>query len=49
MKTSERFRHQVWVTFQEDYVAMSLLKFYGAGHVLWTSDYPHPDSPWPNS
>jgi predicted TIM-barrel fold metal-dependent hydrolase len=30
-------------------VAMSLLKFYGEGHVLWASDYPHPDSTWPNS
>jgi len=49
MKPSELFRRQVWVTFQEDYVAMSLLKFYGTGHVLWASDYPHPDSTWPNS
>jgi uncharacterized protein len=39
MKPSELFRRQVWVTFQEDYVAMSLLKFDGAGHVLWASDY----------
>ena len=28
---------------------MSLLRFYGDGHVLWASDYPHPDSTWPNS
>ncbi len=49
MKPSELFRRQVWVTFQEDYVAMSLLQFYGEGHVLWASDYPHPDSTWPNS
>jgi predicted TIM-barrel fold metal-dependent hydrolase len=49
MKPSELFKRQVWVTFQEDYVAMSLLKFYGEGHVLWASDYPHPDSTWPNS
>jgi predicted TIM-barrel fold metal-dependent hydrolase len=49
MKPSELFKRQVWVSFQEDYVAMSLLKFYGEGHVLWASDYPHPDSTWPNS
>ena len=49
MKPSELFRRQVWVTFQEDHVAMSLLQFYGEGHVLWASDYPHPDSIWPNS
>ena len=28
---------------------MSLLPFFGEGHVLWASDYPHPDSTWPNS
>ncbi len=49
MKPSELFRRQVWVSFQEDHVAMSLLKFYGEGHLLWASDYPHPDSTWPNS
>jgi len=49
LKPSEIFKRQIWVTFQEDYVAMSLLKFYGEGHVLWASDYPHPDSTWPNS
>jgi predicted TIM-barrel fold metal-dependent hydrolase len=28
---------------------MSLLPFFGDGHVLWAADYPHPDSTWPNS
>jgi hypothetical protein len=23
--------------------------FFGEGHLLWASDYPHPDSVWPNS
>lgn len=48
-KPSDLFKRQVYVTFQEDYVAMKLLDFYGQGHVLWASDYPHPDSTWPNS
>ena len=48
-KPSELFRRQVWASFQEDHVAMSLLPFYGDGHLLWASDYPHPDSTWPNS
>jgi predicted TIM-barrel fold metal-dependent hydrolase len=48
-KPSELFRRQVWVSFQDDQVAMSLLPFYGDGHLLWASDYPHPDSTWPNS
>ena len=37
------------MTFQEDYVALSLLPFFGDGHLLWASDYPHPDSVWPHS
>ena len=48
-KPSELFRRQVWVSFQDDEVAMSLLPYYGEGHLLWASDYPHPDSTWPNS
>ena len=48
-KPSELFRRQIWASFQEDHVTMSLLPFYGGGHVLWASDYSHPDSTWPNS
>jgi len=49
MKPSEIFKRQVYATFQEDHVAMALLPFYGDGHVMWASDYPHPDSVWPDS
>jgi predicted TIM-barrel fold metal-dependent hydrolase len=49
LKPSEIFKRQVYATFQEDHVAMALLPFYGEGHVMWASDYPHPDSVWPNS
>ena len=48
-KPSELFKRQIWVTFQEDYAAMSLIPFFGEGHLLWASDYPHPDGVWPNS
>jgi predicted TIM-barrel fold metal-dependent hydrolase len=46
---SELFKRQIYATFQEDHVAMSLIPFFGEGHLLWASDYPHPDSVWPNS
>jgi predicted TIM-barrel fold metal-dependent hydrolase len=49
MKPSELFRRQIYTTFQEDHVAMSLLPFFGDGHVMWASDYPHRGSTWPNS
>jgi len=49
MKPSDLFKRQIYATFQKDPVALSLLDFYGEGNVLWASDYPHPDSIWPNS
>jgi predicted TIM-barrel fold metal-dependent hydrolase len=49
VKPSELFKRQVYATFQESPTAMALLKFYGPDNLLWASDYPHPDSLWPNS
>lgn len=48
-KPSDLFRRQIWATFQDDQVAMALTPFFGEDHLLWASDYPHPDSTWPNS
>jgi len=48
-KPSELFKRQIYATFQEDYAAMALIPFFGEGHLMWASDYPHPDSVWPNS
>jgi predicted TIM-barrel fold metal-dependent hydrolase len=48
-EAKELFKRQIYATFQEDYVAMSLVPFFGEGHLLWASDYPHPDSVWPHS
>src|SRR5262249_61018527 len=48
-KPSEIFKRQIYATFQDDHVAMSLIPFFGDGHLLWASDYPHPDSVWPDS
>jgi len=49
MKPSEVFRRQVYGTFQQSPTAMRLLEFWGPENLLWASDYPHPDSIWPNS
>lgn len=48
-KPSDLFKRQIYATFQDDHVAMALIPFFGDGHLLWASDYPHPDSVWPNS
>lgn len=49
MKPSEVFKRQVYGTFQQSPTAMRLLEFWGPDNMLWASDYPHPDSIWPNS
>ncbi len=49
MKPSEVFQRQVYGTFQQSPTAMRLLEFWGPQNLLWASDYPHPDSIWPNS
>ncbi len=49
MKPSEVFQRQVYGTFQQSPTAMRLLEFWGPDNLLWASDYPHPDSIWPNS
>ncbi len=49
VKPSELFKRQIYASFQDDPVAIALLDFMGDGHVMWASDYPHPDSTWPFS
>jgi len=49
MKPSDLFKRQVYGTFQQSPTAMRLTEFWGPDNLLWASDYPHPDSIWPNS
>ena len=46
---SEVFRRQVYATYEQDQCGLYLLDFFGEGHVMWASDYPHPASTWPHS
>ncbi len=48
-KPSDVFRRQVWATYQSDLVGLHLVGFFGEGHMMWASDYPHHDSTWPFS
>jgi predicted TIM-barrel fold metal-dependent hydrolase len=49
MPPSGYFRRQVWATFQTDLVGLRVVDTLGEDRVMWASDYPHPDSTWPES
>ena len=43
------FRRQVYATFMEDPVGLRERNFIGVGNIMWSSDYPHSETTWPNS
>jgi predicted TIM-barrel fold metal-dependent hydrolase len=49
MLPSEYVKRQVYATFQFESVGRDLVDAYGAERMMWSSDYPHTDSPWPRS
>jgi uncharacterized protein len=49
MPPSGYVRRQVWATFQTDHVGLRVVDLLGEDRVMWASDYPHPDSTWPES
>ncbi len=49
LKPSEYVKRQVYATFQFETIGPDLVEAYGADRMMWSSDYPHTDSPWPHS
>lgn len=49
MKPSDYFRRQVYATFIDDPVGVTCRHFIGVDNIMWSSDYPHTVSTWPNS
>jgi uncharacterized protein len=41
--------HFHWAVESEDSLIGEAVRRWGADHILFSSDYPHPDSPWPES
>jgi predicted TIM-barrel fold metal-dependent hydrolase len=41
--------HFYWAVESEDSLIGEAIRRWGADHILFSSDYPHPDSPWPES
>ena len=46
---STYWSRQCHATFEDDKVGMRTLDLLGIPNVMWASDYPHPDSTWPES
>ncbi|MSQ61515.1 MAG: amidohydrolase [Dehalococcoidia bacterium] len=49
MLPSEYFYRNMYSTFMIDTVGMALRYRCGIGHAMWSTDYPHTGSDWPNS
>jgi predicted TIM-barrel fold metal-dependent hydrolase len=48
-KPSSFWSRQFHATFEDDLVGMRTIDLLGAHTLMWASDYPHPDSTWPES
>jgi predicted TIM-barrel fold metal-dependent hydrolase len=46
---SEYFRRQIYATFFNDPVGAQLFSWWGCDNFMWSNDYPHQNSTWPNS
>jgi predicted TIM-barrel fold metal-dependent hydrolase len=49
MLPSEYFRRNVYLTYMTDPLGLNNLRFTGADHFMWSSDYPHMAAVWPES
>jgi len=49
MLPSEYFNRQVYATFFNDVVGGHPLSWWGADNCMWSNDYPHGNSTWPES
>jgi predicted TIM-barrel fold metal-dependent hydrolase len=48
-KPSTYFHRQILATFEEDLAGMRTYDLIGPENIMWSSDYPHSDTTWPNS
>jgi predicted TIM-barrel fold metal-dependent hydrolase len=42
-------KDQIYACFFNDHVCGENLKFWGQDNIMWSNDFPHPNSTWPNS
>ena len=46
---SEHFRENVYLTFQDDWVAFRMTGLVNVERLMWANDFPHSDATWPSS
>jgi len=46
---SEYFKENIYITFQDDWVAYKVKELLNLERLMWANDFPHSDSTWPNS
>ena len=46
---SEYFAENIYVTFQDDYVATHMAHLCPTDRLMWASDFPHNDGTFPNT
>jgi predicted TIM-barrel fold metal-dependent hydrolase len=46
---SEYFRENIYMTFQDDWVAFKMKDMCNPRRLMWANDFPHSDSTWPHS
>ena len=46
---SDYIKSNVWMTFQDDWVAFKTKDLMNPSQLLWANDFPHTDSTWPKS
>jgi uncharacterized protein len=46
---SKYFDRQIFATFFNDAVGGRCLEWWGQDNCMWSNDFPHPNSTWPNS
>lgn len=49
LKPSEYFRRNMALTFMDDMVGLQARHLIGIENILWSTDFPHPATTWPNS
>jgi predicted TIM-barrel fold metal-dependent hydrolase len=49
MRPSEYLRRNVYMTFQDDWVAFKVCGLMNVDRLMWANDFPHSDSTWPHS